>query len=175
MKSKQELTEKLKSDKMLSLVFEALGKVGEQYKFTLTGGAVVDILLDRGVKDYDFVFMGEFDEVHKEMQLNGFFLKCVTQTAYTYTFGGLIVQILKTKLSSFDFTISTSTYNPSRGLDMDWTSFESKVLVPQNFTRLGAIKCLARTPHWETKGFTLPEMTFKSLMGLISKEEIEES
>ena len=55
-------------------------------------------------------------------------------------------------------------------LTIDEESFEGKVLIPIEFNRpFQAKRCLLRKPHWENKGYVLPEGTYFSLVNIVSK------
>lgn len=67
----------------------------------IVGGAVIDILEGRKVKDYDCFGFDKF-----EAEKLGFEYQYETKTAKTFKKGDIIVQNLKTDINDFDFKIS---------------------------------------------------------------------
>lgn len=145
----------------------------------LTGGAVTDIMDGRKPKDYDFV--GWTDKTVERLLDGGFIFVSETKTAKTFKKGYIVVQLLHTFIENFEYTISQATYainsrsrhekNNTLGLkvygrlEIDELSYIDKVLIPVNFHDRGQVySCLARLPKWQAKGYTLPEMTYLSLL-----------
>lgn len=88
----------------------------------------------------------------------------------------MIVQLLKTNVTDFDFTISQARFtniisanfnNSSTVLTYDDESFENKILIPVSYSPGKAHNSLVRLPHWEKKGYVLPEITYLSLLNAI--------
>jgi len=148
---------------------------------TLIGGAVLDIIECRKPKDYDFI--NHSSSHGMVLQDNGWELTGNTTTAMTYIKDGIIVQLLKTHPIDFDFTISLASYNPyknsslapkSKGsLIIDHHSYYSKVLIPCELAfkkRKNAWSTLYRIPHYQAKGYTIPTLTYHSLLSVLGKD-----
>ncbi len=154
--------EKIESDPVVQLLLEMFKD--KHPSLQLTGGAISDILNDRKPRDYDFLGTGLNDKL-TDWEFTG-----ETKTAKTYTKDGIIIQLLKTKSSEFDFTISQATYNFNNSVvTIDEESFKSKVLKPVNFTTPErALGTLRRAKHWEAKGYKLPNSTYQSLLDVVA-------
>jgi len=162
----EKYTELLKNDS----VIKHLKCIG--FKGLLTGGAVIDIIMGRAPKDYDIV---DYSHNSKNILLdNGYtlFSDSVTATTFNGYFDNkeIIVQLLKTKIQDFDFEISKSTFDiKDNRLSLSYT-FYDKVLIPINWENPKTLlNCLHRVPHYEKKGFHLPEITYHSMLGVISR------
>lgn len=136
---------------------------------TLIGGAVIDILEGRKVKDYDCI--GTLYENKLGLEYSH-----ETKSAKTFRKGDLIVQLLKTDTNDFDFKISKSrltiNYKKELSLEIDKDSFENKLLIPCEkawIERKNALNSLRRIPHWGVKGYTINDITYLSLLGVVSK------
>lgn len=153
--------------------------------FTLVGGAVIDIYEGKTPKDYDFINLED-----------KFLDKCVlvdtsdVADTYTYTDKSLVsvtIQLLKTKLENFDFTISTCIIeNREHKIDYDrypymYTNlpkkhtYKSKILVPCSYEPRNALNSLLRIPHWRKKGYTITDNTYRSLLFAATKISKERS
>ena len=136
----------------------------------LTGGAIIDILDGKEPKDYDFVGVHE-NFVEKYIE-SGFNYKSKTKTAITLEKEGKTIQFLRTDISTFDFKISQAKYDiKKKTLEIDKVSFNQKILIPTNhtFEKVGkTLNALKRVPHYERKGYKLPEATYLSLLNNIS-------
>lgn len=133
----------------------------------LTGGAVIDILMDRTPKDFDFLMIHE--SILSRLSDLGFHFISDTSTAMTFSHDKISqrIQFIKTPVDEFDYTISCSLFNigHKRLIAFDHISFNSKILVPRNWkSKKSMISALKRYPHYINKGFTLPEVTYQSLL-----------
>jgi hypothetical protein len=163
---KEVMIEKLKKDAFLSFLVNEENK----YKFTLTGGAIIDILEDRSVKDYDFVSLD-----------NNFLSLCKfeyeTSFSISYSYKSFKIQLLKTSVSDFDFRISQSLfqkhYNGDTTITIDNVSFMNKTLIPCNFEN--PIEKLKRLVHWKRKGYNIHDITFTNLITILNKDLNKES
>ncbi len=146
---------------------------------TLIGGAVVDLLEGREPKDYDFVKLSASTE--KILMEAGFKFQYETKTSRTfmktYPYGDVIIQSLKNPSTGFDFTISQSRFSlSSKHLTLDEIAFENKILIPPNFEAAeSAANSLARIPHWRDKGYEIPDKTYFSLLGAVTKYKYKHS
>lgn len=137
----------------------------------LVGGAVVDIVQGRTPKDYDIIDAGK--SFRAELINQGFKYKWETKTAVTFTKEGIVVQLLKTKMEDFDFTVSQSYVCLRKGYySLREFEIENKLLIPLDYEdRTKILNTLSRIPHWMKKGFRMKEVTYYSLLnGLNSKE-----
>tara|TARA_R100000656_G_C3952223_1_gene128653 strand:- start:744 stop:1280 length:537 start_codon:yes stop_codon:yes gene_type:complete len=145
----------------------------------LIGGAVVDIIEGREPNDFDFE--GLSPKSIKELLANGFKFESDTRTATTYVYKddlgfNIKVQDVKIPKHEFDYTISQATYGlKSKTLDIDEVSFNSKILIPTGYEFNQAMSALYRIPHWKRKGYTLPEITYASLLNSIKKVTFQKS
>jgi hypothetical protein len=162
----QEQEELFKADPIISLVLE-----NNITSVKLVGGAVVDILEGRKVKDYDFMSLTSL-----EAEKLGFKYSHDTKTATTYVKDDFIIQVLKTDINDFDFKISQSTlswnYKKEFNLVLDENSFNNKTLIPPNKSweeKKNALNSLMRIPHWKNKGYTINDTTYLSLLGVVGK------
>lgn len=162
-----------KEDPIISLALEL--NVSD---IKLVGGAVIDIIEGRKVKDYDFLNFSP----HDAKQL-GFKYSHDSKTATTYIndksanliSGDFTIQALKTDINDFDFKISQSTlswgYQQKLNLLLDEDSFKSKVLIPaeKSWTeKKNALNSLRRIVHWKNKGYTINDVTYLSLLGVVN-------
>lgn len=163
-----------KEDPIISLALEL--NVGD---IKLVGGAVIDIIEGRKVKDYDFLNFS----LHDAKKL-GFKYSHDSKTATTYINdknanlikGDFTIQALKTDINDFDFKISQATlswsYQQKLNLILDESSFNNKVLIPceKAWTeRKNALNSLRRIPHWKSKGYTINDVTYLSLLSIVGK------
>jgi len=145
----------------------------------LVGGAVIDIIEGRKVKDYDFLNFSPHDA--KKL---GFKYSHDSKTATTYIndksanliAGDFTIQALKTDINDFDFKISQSTlswsYQQKLNLLLDEDSFNNKVLIPaqKSWTeKKNALNSLRRIVHWKNKGYTINDITYLSLLSVVGK------
>lgn len=142
---------------------------GKTTPINIVGGAVIDILEGRKPKDYDLI--NTATENLKEL---GFVFSHSSRTADTYIKGDLTVQLLKTIIDDFDFTISTAkitiNYAKNIALFVDEKAFNSKTLIPQpkSWTdKKNALNSLKRIPHWKKKGYSIHDVTYLSLLGVV--------
>jgi len=161
-----EQEELFKADPLIKLILES-----NLNNLKLVGGAVIDILENRKVKDYDFLAMTEL-----EVLKLGFKYSHDTKTATTYTKDDLIIQRLKTSLTDFDFKISQATlswnYKKEMQLTICETSFENKVLIPTDIAwtqKKNALNSLCRIPHWRKKEYKINDTTYLSLLAVVGK------
>lgn len=153
-------------DPIISLVLEL-----DVSNIKLVGGAVVDILEGRKPKDYDF-----FSLTLTEATKLGFKYSHDSKTATTYLKDDLVIQVLKTGIEDFDFKISQSqlsfNYQKKLSLNIDEISFDNKVLIPANKSWLekkNALNSLRRILHWRSKGYTINDVTYLSLLSVVGK------
>lgn len=155
-----------KADPLIKLILE-----NNLNNLKLVGGAVIDILEGRKVKDYDFLAMTD-----TEVLKLGFKYSHDTKTATTYIKGDLIVQRLKTNINDFDFKISQATltwnYKKELQLTICETSFENKALIPCDAAwteKKNALNSLRRITHWREKGYKISDITYLSLLSVVGK------
>lgn len=151
--------------------------------FSLTGGAVVDIMESRIPKDYDFVALNIANMIEKELPLE---FKYKTSYSTTYTYKGHTIQVINSCQPDFDYTISQITlsnlsYNEDSNsydkLDflrlqadpLSITSYRSKTLIPVGFSAKQAANALYRLPHWIRKGYEIRNETYLSLLSSLTK------
>lgn len=162
---KEELSEKIKSHPKVKIIKELL-----PYSGTLTGGAILDIAEGKEPKDFDIL-----NADRAKFIISGFIFAGETKTATTLIKGDLIIQLLKTIPDNFDYTISQGKYDfrTEKLIDFDELSYNSKILIPTRVAfenKENALNSLQRLPHWQKKGFRLPDTTYQSLLGVISRE-----
>lgn len=163
----KEQEELFRADPLIKLLLETEGLTTVK----LIGGAVLDILQKRKPKDYDFIF--QYFPNPKKFEVE---YQYETKTAKTFKKGELILQELKTSPEDFDFKISQSTlvinYKKELTLEIHETSFENKMLIPceKAWTeRKNALSSLRRIPHWKSKGYTINDTTYLSLLSVVGK------
>lgn len=164
-KMKEELSEKIKSHPKVKVIKDIT-----TFSSVLTGGAVLDLIEGKEPKDFDLLY-GD----RAKFITAGFTFAGETKTATTLIKDDIIVQLLKTNPENFDYTISQSKYDfrTEKLTEFDELSFESKVLIPTRVAfenKENALNSLQRLPHWQRKGFRLPDTTYQSLLGVISRE-----
>ncbi len=174
MKTQEQLEDILKSDKTLTMLKGILDvhnkKHGQSFMSddriycSIIGGAVIDILEGRNVKDYDL-----YDWKQNTIDFfleNGFTYDYESKTSITIKKGKLVLQFLKNKLENFDFIISQSRFSlVSESLTIDLLSFNEKILIPTSFdNKMNIINSLQRVPHWRKKGYSIPDLTYLSLV-----------
>lgn len=163
----KEQEELFRADSLVKLILETTGISS----INLIGGAVTDILEGRKPKDYDTI--GGLDLYKDKLGLE---FQYETKTAKTFKKGDLIVQLLKTDKADFDFKISqaslTIDYKKQLTLEIDTNSFENKMLIPCEkawIERKNALNSLRRIPHWKSKGYSINDITYLSLLGVVSR------
>lgn len=138
----------------------------------LVGGAVVDIIDGKTPKDYDLI-VGQYGQksMMEILREDGFKFYGDSSTALTFIKGKIIVQILKTKVEDFDFTVSQSSIDlVEMYCDLAEYAIENKILVPTSYTdKTRIFSSLARIPHWMKKGYKMPEITYYSLLNALSE------
>lgn len=137
----------------------------------LIGGAVLDIMEDREIKDFDLLGWGS--DATKILVENGFIFVSDTKTAITFEKESVVVQLIKITKEEFDFTISQTRFVfRSKNLVVDEVSFDSKILIPVSYEKRGQVMAtLKRIPHYIKKGYKMPEVTYLSLLNTLSKVE----
>lgn len=145
--------------------------------FKLVGGAVIDVYEGRKPKDYDFTSLS----VNSDMQ---FIDTSNTADTYLLKIGSEdhVIQVLKTKVEDFDFTISTcyaenfnfdledGRYSTEKSFNLVRTNlsedrtYKTKILTPCSYKPKNALSSLIRIPHWRKKGYTVTDNTYKSLL-----------
>jgi hypothetical protein len=177
MLTENELIEKVKNDYFFKELFNYLDSnqffYGGYDHIILVGGALLNIAEGTIPKDYDFLNTKIIKIIASK---KGQFI-CESDTATTYSLFGKIVQILKvSNTDKFDYSIGAnkfyinynfydSTYKCNSTLT-ECPSYQSKVLVPLDYSRKGAINSLVRLKHWEKKGYNLPEFLYLRLIAI---------
>jgi hypothetical protein len=161
-----EQEELFRKDPIISLALEQ-----NICNINLVGGAVIDILEGRKVKDYDFTQIYSSDIVKL-----GFKYSHDSKTATTYVKDGFTIQLLKTDINDFDFKISQANlswnYQKIFSLVLDETSFNNKTLIPPQKAwteKKNALNSLRRIPHWKNKGYTINDVTYLSLLSVVGR------
>lgn len=174
-----------------------LGYSSTYLDIRLVGGAVIDIADGRTPKDYDFI---DNDFFSKYLTLNHVSKTAETFT-YNHKSGPIKIQFLKTKTEDFDFTVArnnirivakkkslsldTMSDNQfSMNIDLfdilfsvtstlpDCSSYNSRILIPSSFDKKeNCYNSLLRFKHWEKKGFTLPDVTYYSLLSSLANDK----
>lgn len=162
----KEQEELFKADPFIKMVMEIREEVSS---ICLTGGAVIDILEGRKPKDYDCV--GTLYENKLGLEYSH-----ETKSAKTFKKGDLIIQLLKTDKTDFDFKISQArlviNYKKELTLEIDENSFKNKMLIPCEkawVEKKNALNSLRRIPHWRNKGYKINDTTYLSLLGIVGK------
>lgn len=149
-----------------------------EYNNILIGGAVVDLLENKKPKDYDFLITNPTSlkiDILKLMD-EGFKYISDSRTAITLCKDTTKVQFVKIQPEFFDYTISQANYNiNSKRLSIDRVSFDNKLLIPVNYEKRNVISSLQRLPHWQEKGYTLPRVTYNSLLNVLTNTMSKES
>tara|TARA_R110000868_G_scaffold74337_13_gene215046 strand:+ start:27465 stop:28001 length:537 start_codon:yes stop_codon:yes gene_type:complete len=166
-------TDKLKNNKVIKELNEIFITVNNT-TVKLIGGAVIDILEGRVPKDYDIIVPYNRSKVVVALMINGFDFKYTTATSETFKKGDVVVQILCSQPSDFDFTISSSQYVFNTGeLTIDEISFKNKTLIPNVFNdKKAALNSLSRIPHWMAKGYTIKNETYFSLLNCLNDKVV---
>ena len=174
-----------------------LGYTSTYLDIRLVGGAVIDMADGRVPKDYDFIDSHVFS---KYLTLNHVSKTADTFT-YNHKSGPIKIQFLKTKIEDFDFTVATNNIRivakkNSLSLDTisnnqfimnidgksilfsvtstlpDCSSYNSRILIPGSFDKKeNCYNSLLRFRHWEKKGFTLPDVTYYSLLSSLVNDK----
>ena len=176
-----ELLERINADEGINLLRNVINNISVDPRrhignpariIQLAGGAVVDILEGRKPKDYDLVNAIQ-QPVFTAFRNAGFEFVSDSRTAITYKRNNLVVQFLKVGYTQFEYTISQSRYSFDKNeLTLDEDAWNNKVLIPTIYTRYMAENCLSRVPHWEKKGYKLPEITYLSLIKVLAGKDI---
>lgn len=155
-----------KADPIISLALEL-----NVENIKLVGGAVIDIIEGRKIKDYNFLQFSPHDA-----EKLGFKYSHDSKTATTYVKEGFTIQALKTDINDFDFKISQATlyltYDKKISLILDENSFNDKLLIPaqKSWTeKKNALNSLRRIPHWRNKGYTINDITYLSLLSVVGR------
>lgn len=149
----------------------------KKFNFCLVGGAVLDIWEGKKPKDYDFTSLSE-----EFLRLDEVSFVDTSATADTYRFRSFNIQVLKTDINDFDYTISKNFIFPKTDYHTATTilstklhkclSYKTKVLIPVSYKKENALNALLRYPHYRKKGYTLKDNTYRSLlMAATSKPE----
>jgi hypothetical protein len=161
-----EQEELFRKDPIISLALEQ-----NVININLVGGAVIDILEGRKVKDYDF-----FNLTSVGAEKLGFKYSHDSKTATTYIKDNFTIQVLKVDINDFDFKISMAklswNYQKKLSLDLDETSFNNKTLIPPQKAwteKKNALNSLRRIPHWQNKGYEINDVTYLSLLSVVGK------
>lgn len=161
--TKSEIIEKLKENQVIK-------DFSDHY---ITGGAIIDIAEGRIPKDYDFIIKEEEDEfVNKCIELD-YELVSKTMSAITFKKGKTIVQGIFKDSEEFEYEISRVRFKYTNDfLDrFDEASFLSKVLIPTDYSFKNPYNALLRVPHWQRKGYKLPDKTYLSLLSAMNKQK----
>jgi len=176
----EEQKELFKKDPLIKLILEQKEPLGH---ITLVGGAVIDILEGRIPKDYDLTNIDGRAKKYLNLEYSH---DTKTATTYkTYIFDKRVqlnIQVLKTSIDNFDFSISaailTINHNKEMSLAIDENAFKLKTLIPQSASwedRNYALNSLKRIPHWKKKGYTIKDETYLSLLNVIGKKDSKHS
>lgn len=142
----------------------------------LVGGAVLDCINDVRPKDYDLVCNPrKRDSLMSHLvEKGGFKYLYSSSTADTFVneLNQITIQILKTDVTKFDYTINQAEINVESGIvnNLDTVSFKSKKLIPTEHSfsgKLEARNCLSRVKKMESKGYSLPKETRESLERIV--------
>lgn len=168
-----ELLERINADEGVNLLRNIINNIvrdprreitNAAHSVQLAGGAVVDILEGRKPKDYDLINANK-PTVVTAFRNAGFEFVSDSRTAVTYKRNNTVVQFLKMDFRQFEYTISQARYSfHTNQLILDEDAWNNKVLIPTAYNRYMAENCLSRMPHWEKKGYKLPEVTYQSLV-----------
>lgn len=165
------MEEKIKDN----VVVKSLSQIARDSKDctpVLVGGAVVDIIDGKEPKDYDIIVYGDEKQFVKSLEKCGYRFLMESKTAITYFNYGIEVQLLKTNIKDFDFTVSQSNVNLiDMSMDLAKHEIENKLLIPVNFNdKKLALNTLARLPHWMKKGYKIHEKTYFTILNKLSKD-----
>lgn len=163
-------SQKIQSNSNIKYFHELLGEIKYGWQnLQLVGGAVIDILEDRKPKDFDFIKWSE-NNISTFVEA-GFEYQYETKSAKTYKKGDITIQFINTPLENFDFKISQAYYDfKAKTLTIDEISFDNKILIPVCFeNKRNAFNSLRRIPHWKNKGYKINDMTYLSLLNVVSK------
>lgn len=166
-------TDKIKENITVQLL-KGICETEKVNNMQLVGGAIIDLLEGRVPKDYDIISQYEKDKIRKGLKELGFIFMFETSTAQTFKRNSIKIQLLKTDLVGFDFTISKAQYNPKTDkLIIDQECFEKKMLIPSSFdNRKAVLNSLSRIPHWIKKGYTIKNATYFSLLNCLNDKEV---
>lgn len=154
------------------------GKCKYDLRMSIVGGAVVDILDERKIKDYD-VYLYHTD-IKDFIEVCNFDSVSYSKTAITVIKDGIILQFLLKPKNEFDFIISQMTIDLSIKKDGDirivlvnsdfTTNYADRKLVPVTYDRTFMIlQSLHRIPHWNKKGYHIDLLTYNSLINSLKK------
>lgn len=173
MKLTEEQEALFKADPLIKVILE----VEKTSTINFIGGAVIDILEGRKVKDYDLTYITDSD-----LKTLGFEYCYETKTAKTYKKGDIILQKLKTASEDFDFKISQTalsvTHTKNFDLQICENSFNKKILIPcdKAWTEpKNALNSLRRIPHYKNKGYTIDDITYLSLLSVVGRNNNKNS
>lgn len=149
---------------------KVLAELTKEVDLLLTGGAVLDILNGVEPKDYDFFPSSFFntDYLLNALYERGAELQYTSKTAYTFNYKRLTVQVLKTHVDEFDYTINASQINLHNKhiAKFDMVSYMSGILIPteHSFQKgYKSVECIKRLPKMQERGFSLPIITERTL------------
>jgi hypothetical protein len=157
--------------KEITSVFKEIGNYPSYAK--LVGGAIPDILDGRMVKDYDII---DGLSMKKSLTDIGFVIMSDTSTAITLVRSSITIQLLKTKLEDFDFTVGQSSYSFSfDSFRLPEYELKNKILLPVAYQgNKQILKTLSRIPHWMKKGYRIKEESYFSLLNNLEISEKKE-
>lgn len=149
----------------------------------IVGGAVIDLIEGRKPKDYDIIIsnMYNLNEMLHTFIDDGWDFLYESGTSITFKRNDILVQFIKTDINTFNYTIETSNisiYCDSIELEFDNISHKTKKLRPTPYTFSNpdrAIQALSRVPHWNKKGYELPEETYIRLLCFISDNIVKKT
>lgn len=148
-------------------VIKTLKELTAGTSLKLTGGAVIDILNGKTPKDFDLVAAYPSNNL-EILCSNGAKFLYSSKTAETVSYKGLLIQLLKTNTIEFDYTINASLIHLKHNtVDyFDTVSYLSRTLIPTEYafnTPSKSRECIKRLPKMESKGFSLPKISERSL------------
>lgn len=175
-KIKKLMSDKLAQDPGVRTIKDLMEKNKWCNTVRLTGGAVVDILEGRVPRDYD-LFLNSSHMSDKEILKKVEFiphlkLTSLSTTAISFTYKGLLVQILRKQPEKYFFTIEQSNYDikNSRIESFCYMSYRQKRLIPNELIfNEGAVNKKAykfRIKRWAEKGYSIDKLTKRSYMSL---------
>jgi len=139
--------------------------------FELCAGAIISIIKGEHPKDYDLLECS-YRSI-KDIDTISFIDS--SSTAETYYIGSVnaTIQLLKKERKDFEYTASQMYAKIKKDKitlhNYEIPTFESLKLIPVSYTKQNATNCLLRLPHWERKGFKIPEKTYISLVRAATK------
>lgn len=156
---KNELIEKAQKNKIITELIK------RGINFTLVGGAVSDIYLEKVPRDYDFI------EISINSETEDFEYMYETKFSTTYSFLGETVQLLKKQINSFPFKVQKISIVHRGGElvihNFDYASLSQKRLIPNWDAPYSDPSFLYCLPKWKRKGFEINDVEYFQRVGLL--------